>query len=437
MTGLIAAAAFLVVLMPLVVVHELGHYFAARIVGVRVERFCIWLGRPVWSRRSRIGATTWALAPIPLGGYVLLLDSRHGAPASLVDRAEDLAFKSPWQRIFVSAAGPLANLVLAVVLLTALFMAGCPEPAARVRAPAPGSAAERAGLHSGDVVEAVGTQPVRTWEELRRNVALALAANGEAQLLVVGTGGQGSRHVTLRGAGSSDLVVEGLQPWRARARVGSLDPQGAALRAGVQPGDIILAVDDVDTPDGPSVVARLRAAHARTVVLAVERAGRVAHLRVDVERDRTGRVRLGVQLESGADVVTVHYPPGAAFWLGCKRAVEILAAIVKAIGGLVAGTVPVSALAGPVGLAREAGRIAGLGIDELVYFAAGLSLNLGLLNLLPIGMLDGGAIVGALFEAVRGRPASAGLAGAARIAGIVVLAALFGLATMNDFSHLG
>ena len=437
MSALAAAGVLLLVLMPLIVVHELGHYVAARFVGVHVERFCIGLGPPFFYGRFRPGGTTWALAPIPLGGYVLLRDSRNARGGAPCESTEDLACKSPWERMLVSAAGPLANLLLAVVLLGGWLMIGCTEPAPRLRAPAVGSAAERAGLRAGDWVESVGANPVRTWDEFRRDVASALANGGEARLSIRREDAHGSANVTLRGASGADLDKLGLQLWRARAQIESVDSKGAAARAGMAPGDVILAVDDIDTPDGQAVMARLRAVASPSIRLTLERAGRRIDVIVDVERDAAGKVHLGMQANNAAQMVSVRYGPGTAIWRAVGRAWDILAEIAKAIFGLVAGTVPVSVLAGPGGLAREAGHVATLGADELLYFTVGLSLNLGVVNLLPIAMLDGGAIVGALFEVVSGRPASGRVAGAARIAGIVALAALFGLATMNDFAHVG
>jgi len=442
MTALVAAAAFLLTFLPLIVFHELGHYAVARWCGVHVERFSIGFGKPFWRYRRSAGATEWVLAPIPLGGYVLLRDSRN-APAAAPAPAlpGDLACTSPWQRMAISAAGPAANVLLAVLLLATLFIGGAPGADPTLGTVQFGTPAYRAGLQRGDRIVAVGQRPVRSWDELQRALLPTLAASGRSDLTVEVDGGRAQRTL-LAGQGAPDggadaMSALGLYVWRQPAVVDTLDRGGPAAKAGVLVGDEVWSVYGTRTLDATEVIARIRPAAGEYVKMTLRRGAGLVDVVFVAARDADGNGKAGIGLRSEPRWTTVRYGPADAILLALQRSWQMLAAMATMLGQMAVGLVSLGLLSGPIGVAQEAGRMASMGLAQGVMFAAAMSLNLALVNLLPLAALDGGAVVGAALEAARGKPPSARALRAARLCGMLVLALLFGIATFNDLGRLG
>ena len=318
MSLLYTILAFALALGPLIVIHELGHYLVARACGVKVLRFSIGMGRVMWSRRFGPDQTEWAVSALPLGGYVKFLDSRdpETAPKDDSELHREFTHQSVWRRIAIVAAGPLANFLVAIALMAALFMHGVEEPSARLRAAPQGTAAQLAGVRGGDTVVAVNGNPVQSWAELRWQIIHATVDKREARLELRAQDG-GTYHATIPAERIARLDVEGdvakdlgLDLWRARARIEKVLPGGAGERAGLQPGDLVLRADGQPVVDGMAFTETMRAAAGRTVQLELERGGRVVALALTPEKDAaSGRGVAKVLLSQPVEMVTVSSGP--------------------------------------------------------------------------------------------------------------------------------
>ena len=451
MTILSYVLAFLVAIGVLVAVHEYGHFWMARRLGIRVLRFSIGFGRPLWSRRGADG-TEYAVAAIPLGGYVKLLDEREGPiDPGLVSEAFNR--KPVWARILVLLAGPLANFLFAVAAYWVLFVAGVPALKPVVGDVAAESTAARAGLRPGDEILGVGSKDTSTREE----AVLALLdelMNGQAVEMRV-TDGQGdSRQVRLDVAGDLRALTEpgallpglGFDFWypAVPARVGKVLPGSPAERAGLREGDEILAVDGEPVADFGALVALVQPRPGVRLDFAVERDGGTLSVPVEVEAQREGERlvgRIGVQpaapgaLPEGMRTLERHGPIGALVHATDKTwSMSVLT--VRMLWNVVTGDVSVKNLSGPINIAEYAGFSARQGILAFLSFLAIVSVSLFVLNLLPIPILDGGQIVYQLAELAKGSPLSDRAQAVGQQIGLLLLLVLMSFAFYNDLSRL-
>jgi regulator of sigma E protease len=430
----------------LVTFHEFGHYWVARRCGVHVLRFSVGFGKPLWMRRGRDG-TEYAIAAIPLGGYVKMLDEREArVPADRVDEAFNR--KTVWQRIAIVLAGPVANLLLCVVLLWAMFVVGRPDYAPVVGA-AEGIAAQ-AGLRRGDRIETVGDRATPTWGELQ--MALLPAALDRADVPVRVRDAQGRQaQRQLRLSDLPDNVDErlllgriGLTPRHALLPpvVGRVSPDTPA--AGVlREGDRVLAIagsridwfDDI----GPQVQAL--GERGGKAVIEVERDGQRYALSLAPQRADDGAGgeywRLGVAPQGRSEAphkdAVQRYGPVAAVPAALREGWYQTRQLFAMVGRAFTGKVSVqNTVGGPVTIARTANAYAQLGPAWYLTVLALLSLSLGVLNLLPIPLLDGGHLLYYLIELVKGSPLSERAMAAGQYVGLALLAGLMGLAFYND-----
>ena len=437
--------AFVLALGPLIVLHELGHYAVARMCNVKVLRFSVGMGRVVWSRRFGPDQTEWAISALPLGGYVKMLDSRdpETAPKDESELHREFTRQSVWRRIAIVAAGPLANFLVAILLMAALFMHGVEEPSARLRAVAPGTVAEQAGVRGGDTVVAVNGNPVASWSELRWQMVHATVDKGDARLELRAQGG-GSYQALIPAASFAKLDVEGdvmkalgLDLWRARARIEKVMPGGAGERAGLQPGDQVLRADGKPVDDGLAFTELMRASAARAVALEVERGGRIVPITVTPERDpASGRGVAKVLLSQPVEMVTVSSGPVDAVVKGVERTWETSAMTVKMIGRMITGEASWKNVTGPITIADYAGQTARVGLATYLQFIAFISISLGVMNLLPIPVLDGGHLLYYSLEVLTGRPLPARVGEFAQRFGVGLLFMLMALAVFNDLVRL-
>jgi len=434
------AVPFVIVLGVLVFFHELGHYLAARWCGVHVETFSVGFGRALASWTDKRG-TNWKVAWLPLGGYVKL----HGQ-----ERPEDVDAdaRALWQpgrtfhekqvgaRAIVIAAGPVANFILAAVLFAVLFAtAGEPIIPPNVYVPAD-SAAARAGLRTGDRVEAIDGHPVSRFDDIERLVAarpgqqVTLAIRrGDLSLTVVATAAE--RVAAGRAVG--DLGAEPLLP----PDVGGVVSNSAASRAGLKAGDRI------ETIDGEAMhrfedIRRVVSSHpAQPLTLGVRRGGALLSipLTTDVRTEDGHSIgSLGVQADA---TQSIRLSPVAAAEEGVTHTYDVIAQTLSGLWGIIIGGHGADQLGGPLRIAQLSGEVAQLGVSSLINFIAVLSVNLGLINLFPIPVLDGGHLLFYLFEAIRGRPLPKRAVEYGFRAGFALLVGLFVFATWNDLSHLG
>jgi len=455
MTILTYLLAFLLAIGVLVAVHEYGHFWMARRMGIRVLRFSIGFGKPLWTRRDARG-TEYAVSAIPLGGYVKLLDEREGpvAPAQL---AEAYNRKPVWRRILVLLAGPLANFIFATAAYWALFVAGVPALKPVIGEVTPDSAAARAGLHAGDEIVGVAGQAVLTREGAVLAILDRLIGGGAIELELRGAGGaggEGARQAHLEIAGTRRALTEpgallpglGFDFWypTVPATVGKILPDSPAQRAGLRAGDRILAVGGEPVQDFPALVKRVQPSPGKTLTLRIERDGAARDVPVEVEAQREGERmigRIGVQPAPVAGIpesmrTSERYGPLTALRRALEKTWQMSALTVRMIWNVVAGDVSVKNLSGPINIAEYAGVSARQGILSYLSFLAVVSVSLFVLNLLPIPILDGGQIVYQLAELVKGRPLSERAQAVGQQIGILLLLVLMSFAFYNDLSRL-
>jgi regulator of sigma E protease len=440
--------AFLVVLGVLVVIHELGHFLVARWCGVKVLRFSVGFGRVVWSRRFGADRIEWALGAIPLGGYVKMVDEREGdiEPADL-PRAFNR--QSVGKRIAIVAAGPIANLLLAVLLFAGTYVAGVPGQKALLAEPPVGTAAAAAGVHDGDLVVAVDGQSVRSWQDLRWRLLRVSGAADAALTVERPDGSHATRLLSLAALGSADweanfMPLLGLKSDFGAPVVDEAVADKPAARAGLVAGDRILAVDGTPVRSPADVAQATNAKPAAPVVFRIARDGREFDVTITTDAVEQGGRRVGivgVRLKVDAEVaarlaITVRYGPVDALGAGMRKTWELSVFTLKMMGRILVGEASVKNISGPITLADYAGQSAQAGMLVFVGYLALISISLGVLNLLPIPLLDGGHLLYYFAEIAKGSPVSDRAFEVGQRIGMAVLAVLMALALFNDLSRL-
>ncbi|GGA77837.1 zinc metalloprotease [Arenimonas soli] len=427
----------------LVTFHEFGHYWVARRCGVRVLRFSVGFGRPVWKRIGRDG-TEYAVAWIPLGGYVKMLDEREVEVAPS-ERHESFNAKSVYQRIAIVAAGPIANLLLCIALLWLMFVVGKPDFQPDIGR-AQGLAAE-AGFQAGDRLLDVDGRPIRSWSEA--GVALATAVIDREPTAVRVRTADGQERVRLLPLDRPGLVLSEERPFSDLglslawpAVVGEVAPGSAADAAGLRAGDRILSLGGrpVQTYDQVSPLLQELAGPDRPLVLQVERDGRSQALEVSpqrVERDGQAVWQLGVLAAPLEQDALLRFGPLAAVPAALAETRQMTSDVLGMLWRMVSGQASLKNISGPITIARVANGSAGLGPAWFLNFLAILSLSLCIMNLLPIPVLDGGHLLYYLIELVKGSPVGERSLMAGQYIGLALLAGLMGLAFYNDILRLG
>ncbi len=452
MKMLIFVAAFLVAIGILVAVHEFGHYWVAKKLGFKVLRFSIGFGKPLLMRVGRdADRTEYCLAAIPLGGYVKLLDEREGevAPAEL---HRSFTRRPIAHRIAVLLAGPAMNLLFAALLYAMLAMAGTEvvKPVVgQVRLDGP---AAIAGLERGDVILSVGDRRVRDTEELQIDLLREFSAEGVIPLRVRRGGGE--RTVTLRVSEDKRALTEpgrllpglgfDLAGWNADTMVQSVPKDSAGARAGLRAGDRLLAVDGQPIANSLDFISVVSGSPGRDISIDLQRAGARVHIVTAVPQvTEQGRAigRLGITLAEGPRtwppglVETQRSGPIAALGVGVQKTWEMSSLTVQMLWRIVTGQVSAKNISGPISIAEFAGISAYLGLAAFIGFLAIISVSLGVLNLMPVPLLDGGQVVYQLVEAVKGSPLSERAQNFGQQVGIALLVVLMSLAFYNDISR--
>lgn len=451
MSLLVQLIAFVVAIGILVVVHELGHYLIARTAGVKILRFSVGFGRPLLRRVSPATGTEWTIGALPLGGYVKMLDERD-PDACIASRDLPHAFnrKSVGWRIAIVAGGPLANFLLAIALLAGVYLSGVAEPAPTVAAPAPDSIAQRAGFVGGETVVAVRapdgtTEPVRSWSELRWKLLDAQFDERNLVLLAKAGNDMLDYPVSLsrapRGGQDEDIVERlGFEPG-GKLRVAGVEPGSAAQRAGLAAGDVVIALNGSPVQGVRAFIAAIQAHALRHVTLTVERNG--ARRDIDVVPDErlepaSGNAlgRIGAAMAMQVQTVEVKYGITESIELGARRTWDISVYSVRMFWRMLTGQASLKNLSGPVMIADYAGKSAQLGVASFASFLALVSISLGVLNLLPIPVLDGGHLLYYSVEAVTGKAVPDRWQLILQRAGLVCIVALSAVALFNDLSRL-
>lgn len=455
---LVTLLAFLVALAVLITVHEWGHYRVAVACGVKVLRFSIGFGRQLWRfkpRRQHPGQDTeFVVAAIPFGGYVKMLDEREGEVAP---EERHRAFNTQPLRVraAIVAAGPIANLVLAVLLYALVSIVGMEEPRAVIAPPVAGSMAEKAGLRAGDEVLGVrlaegAEAPVLSFETVRWHLTRG-AIDGLDVTLRYARGGSdsGQREARLplstlpsREPDAAMFRAIGLVSPRRAPLIGEVLPGSAAERAGLRDGDVVRRAGETDITDGAQLREWIRASGSKgekppAQTWVVERDGRelLLEVQLDVVPDEGGSGhigRLGAAVGAPPEMVLVRRGPLASLWHGAQRTQETSLLTLRLMGRMVLGQFSLKNLSGPITIADYAGRAARLGLVHFLNLLAYISVSLGVLNLLPLPVLDGGHLMYYLWEAITGKPVDGVWLQRLQYAGLSLLMAMMAVAMFND-----
>lgn len=433
--------AFIIALALLITVHEFGHYLVARRLGIKVEKFSIGFGRALFSWRSRDREVEFVIAAIPLGGYVKMLGEQGSEePISDKDRARAFDNQPVWKRFCVAVAGPFANFLFAIAAYMLVGWMGQQVLPPVVGSVSPGSSAELAGILPGDRINSIAGEGVHSWrqvEEITRN-----RLGGQVQIAVDRGGRDFIFKAQLPNVESEPLLTDipveslGIAPGM-KIKIVSIVKSSAADRAGLQNGDRIMAIEDVPVATVRDLIKKIRENAGNKIVLTVQRTGR--SLNVGIKPDESeGHGRIGVQLAAESleapELYRMGFVDGIAY--GFSRTWGMTSMTLEMLGKMLTASISPENLGGPIAIAQLAGKTASMGFIAFLTFLALVSVNLGVINLLPVPVLDGGQVVYLGLEKIIGRPLSVTFMERTQIVGITLLGLLMIFAFYNDLLRL-
>lgn len=442
---------FAVAIGVLVSFHEFGHFWVARKTGVKVLRFSVGFGKVLWSYQTNPEATEYVLSAIPLGGYVKMVDEREGEV-----KTEDLPFafnRQPlWARTAIVAAGPIFNLALAVVLFWSVLVIGETGIKPILGAVAQGTLAATAGFAEGDQIISVNDKSTPTWTEAM-SVIIASALDGDHDIKVAVKNFDDQQNDRILRISESDAENPeklydhlGFKPWSPKLKpiIGKVLPDSAALAAGLRQGDVIVSADGTVMNDWMQWVDTVKNHPGAAINLIIERDGvrlplTVTPKSVQVEQKTEGKIGASVFVpEDLIKSVSAEYslPPLDAIPVALETTWYYASATLKMMGRMLIGRASVENLSGPISIAQYAGQSATMGLVPFIKFMALVSVSLGVLNLLPVPVLDGGHLLFFLLEGIKGRPISDRIQAFFQQVGMVLLLSLMALAMVLDIQRL-
>ena len=442
---------FLLAIGVLIAIHEYGHFWMARKLGVKVLRYSIGFGKPLWLRRRGPDQTEYVVAALPIGGYVRMLDEREGE-VEAHERHRAFNRQTLAKRFAIVSAGPLSNFLLAIIAYWLVFMIGITVIKPIVGEVVPDSAAARSGLMSGDVITSVDGKRTDDWQSVVMTLLDGTLAGSSAHLKVRDADGNEQNRVLNLEAASRDmnqgdfLETVGIHPYRAvlKAVIGEVVPGEPAEQAGLKVGDLIVQCDDKSISGWEDWVEYVRAHADQTIVMVVDRDGK--RLTLDVkprlkkaEDGAHGYVGAGVAVPEKGDMdllSVLRYSPLVALGKAMTKTWDMSMLTFRMLWGMVSGRVSVSNISGPISIAKYAGYTAHVGAVAFLTFMAIVSLSLGVLNLLPIPVLDGGHLFYYVIEFIKGSPLSDQAQALGQRIGIAVLLIIMAIAFYNDITQL-
>ena len=444
-------AAFALAIGILVTIHELGHYWAARWCDVKIIRFSVGFGRPLWIKKAGPDQTEWVLAVLPLGGYVKMADERDGS-AGPAESARAFNNKTVWQRIMIVLAGPIANFMLAALLYWGLFVSGTPGVKPYLAAPLANSAAETAGFTEFDLITRVADKAVKTWADARLALLEAAVNRDKVEIEVEeSTGHRQLKRLDLALVSKDDLdkdflVKVGISAYRMKLLpiLDEVMAGSAAARAGLRAGDRVLEVQGKLTDRWETLVTQISTRPGAATELIIQRAGAQMNLTVTPESiTESGKTfgRIGVKPKLDRALVeklstVVRYGPLEAIPRAWTKVWDMSIFSLKMMGRMITGDISWKNLSGPITIADYAGQSAQLGWISYVTFLALISISLGVLNLLPIPVLDGGQLMYYIAEVLKGSPVSEKVMEIGQQVGLTLLLGLTAFAFYNDIHRL-
>ncbi len=451
MSALFIVVAAILLLGPLIAIHEFGHYFVARKLGVKVLVYSIGFGPTILKWTSKKSGIQYQLSALPLGGYVKMLDEREENVAE-ADLPYAFNRQHPWKRIAIVAAWSVNQPDFChIIILGIIFTLSrtVEYPCGKVLADTPAAAAQ---MQVGDKITAIDGTPVTTWEKLNFALVDRVGESGKIQVQAERAGEIKTFSLPIQNflndQSQSPLDVLGFTPYRPQipAIVSKLSEDGAAIRQGMQEGDQIVAIDGVKMNDWYDVVQVVQASPEKLLKVDVLRNNQVQQLEVmpQGKRDNMGNVSgvLGVQSDPGKIVIpedykqTIQYSPSEALFMAVDKTGQLSSMILNSIVKMVRGLIGLDNLSGPITIAKVAGQSAEMGWQTFISFMALMSVSLGILNLLPIPMLDGGHLVYYFIELIRGKPVSEQIQLVGLKIGMVLLGSMMLLALFNDIMRL-
>ncbi|MDP5240516.1 RIP metalloprotease RseP [Uliginosibacterium sp. 31-16] len=449
MNSIFYMAAFLLAIGILIVVHEFGHYLAARLCGVRVLRFSLGFGPALWTRIAGKDRTEWTLSAVPLGGYVKMLDEREASvDAHELHRAFNT--QSLLKRCFIVAAGPVFNLLLAVAIYWGIACVGGRDMGPQLGRIVAGSPAAQAGLLEGDMILRFGERDTRGWSDLRWAVMRNALRTDEVTVTVRhADGGLDDVRLALSGVKIEEKAADPMQQLGLSIRptlpavLGQPLPGGAGAQAGLRAGDLVRSVDGKHVQYWHELVELIAAAPRRPLLFSVERDGALVNVSVTPEgvgpAPQRGLIRVP-QINDEAFFVShmteIRYGLLAGAGYSVRHTADMAIFQLRAMWHIATGKMSWRNISGPVSIADAAGQSAKTGVDVYLGLIAALSVSLGVLNLLPIPILDGGHILYYVIERIRGRALSAAAEAFSQRVGLAILALLMSLAFFNDLNRV-